>query len=124
MALRQYSGAVTTTGEAGSATGTGSVTIPTHGHIEYIYIDYHASAHANTDVTVAYASTPPGGNILVVSNNKTDALYFPRASCVTNANGAITDSYTKFPVAGNLSLAVADSTALTACVTVYVGVST
>lgn len=122
MELRQYSQAVTTSGSAGSATGTGTLELPTHGYIEYIYIDYHASAPNTTDVTVAYSGTPPGGNILSKSNSTTDTLYWPRASCVTNAASAITDSHTRFVACGDLTITVGDCDALTNAVTVYVGV--
>jgi hypothetical protein len=93
-----------------------------HGYLEYIYLDYHASAPATTDVTVAYGATPPGGNILVATNNATDTLYWPRAKPVDNAGAAITDAYDRFPVAGAISISVAQSDALTVCVTAYLGV--
>lgn len=122
MRLRQYSVAITTTGNAGQATGSGTLAIDTAGLLEYLYFDYNASAPGTTDITVAFASTPPGGNVLVAADTVTDALKFPRAGCVTNANAAITDSHTKFPVSGPLTVSVAQSDALAPCVTVYAGV--
>lgn len=115
------SAAITTTGDAGLASGSGSIVL--EGDVEWIYIDYHASAPATTDVTIAYSSTPPGGNILAVSNIATDALYFPRATCVNNAASAITNSFTKFPVWGPVSISVAQCDALASAVTVYIGYS-
>src|SRR5512136_1425534 len=97
--------AITTTGVAGSATGSGKLQVM--GHIEWLYFDFHASAPATTDVTVSYADTPPGGNVLALANTATDALKFPRAACVDSANAAITNSFTRFPVWGDLNVAVA-----------------
>lgn len=121
MTLYMESLALTTAGDAGLATASGSIVI--EGDVEWVYLDYHASAPATTDVTLAYSSTPPGGNILVVSNSATDALKFPRATCVDNANSAITNSHTRFPVWGPISISVAQCDALTAAVTVYIGYS-
>lgn len=123
MRIREYSAAVTTTGGAGSASGTGTITVEKFGYIEYIYLDYHASAPATTDVTIAYSTTPPGGNILAKADSATDTLYWPRAKPVDNAASAITNSFTRFPVGGGLTISVAQCDALTAAVTVYVGVA-
>lgn len=113
--------AVTTTGSAGSATGSATLALP-DGWIEWIYFDFHASAPATTDTTIAYSDTPPGGNILVLSNSATDALKFPRAGCVDNANSAITNSFTRFPAGEPVTISLAQSDALTGAVTVYVHV--
>ena len=110
--------AVTTTGSAGSATGTGTLTTPS-GWIEWLRYDFHASAPATTDVTIAYADTPPGGTIHATTDTATDVTVFPRAGCVTAANAAITNSYTRWPAGEAFTVTVAQSDALTACVTVY-----
>ncbi len=118
MSGQTVSASVTTTGSAGSATGSASLVLPP-GWVEWIYYDFHASAPATTDVTIAYADTPPGGNIHATSNTATDALVFPRASCVNAANSAITNSYTRFPAGEAVTISVAQADALTGCVTVY-----
>jgi hypothetical protein len=122
MAHREYSVAVTTTGSAGSATGSGTISFLKGGHIEYVYLDFHASSPATTDTTIAYAATPPGGNILVVTNSATDALFWPRAKPVDNANAAITNAFVHFPASGNVTVSLAQCDALTAAVTAYIGV--
>ena len=122
MKLIEYSVAITTTGVAGSATGSGTLAISKQGFLEYLYFDYDATAPATTDVTVSYPNVPPGGNVLAAANTVTDALKFPRATCVDNANAAITNSFTKFPVRGGLSVDVAQCDALAPAVTVYAGV--
>lgn len=123
MRLNKYSVAVTTTGDAGLATGSATLNIPEVGLIEWIYLDFHGNAPATTDTTIAFAQNPPGGNLLVVSNSATDVLLFPRAKCVDNANAAITNSFDKFTVGGALTISVAQCDALTDAVTVHIGVS-
>lgn len=110
--------AVTTTGSAGSATGTGTLVTPS-GWIEWLRYDFHASAPATTDVTLSYADTPPGGTIHATTDTATDVTVFPRATCVNSANSAITNSYTRWPAGEPITVSVAQSDALTACVTVY-----
>src|SRR3990172_3977855 len=110
---------VTATGTAGAATGS-AISNVLHGFILDIFLDYHASAPATTDVTIAY--TARGSNILVVSNNATDALYHPRAKPVDNANVAITNSHDKFAVSDTLTISLAESDALTGAVTAYIHV--
>jgi hypothetical protein len=108
---------VTTTGDAGSATGSGNTGVMS-GFLLDIHLDFHASAPASTDVTIAFAER--GGNVLAVANANTDALYTPRVKPVDNANSAITDAHDKFPLNGRLSVAVAGSNALTDAVTAYI----
>ena len=122
MRLTQYSGAVTTTGSAGAATGSVTIQVPRWGHLEWVYLDFHASAPATTDTTVAYADTPPGGNIMVKTNSATDALFFPRAGAVDVAAAAITNSFTRYPVGGSITVSLAQCDALTVAVTCYLGV--
>lgn len=121
--MTQYSSAITTTGVAGSATGTGTIAVTVPGYLEYVYLDYHASAPATTDVTISYASTPPGGNIIVRSNSGTDGIFYPRGGASDAAAAAITNSHVMLPVAGTINISVAQCDALTAAVTVYLGVS-
>jgi hypothetical protein len=110
---------VVTTGSAGSATG--SAQTPTmHGYLIDIYLDFNASAPATTDVTISYVTTPPGGNVLVVSNSATDALIAPRIKPVDNANAAITNAYDYFFVSGKLNINLAQCDQLTPALTAYV----
>ena len=109
--------AVTTTGNDASATGNGN-TGGLHGFLLDVYLDYHASAPASTDVTVSYLTQ--GGNILVVTDNKTDGLYTPRVEPVDNTNTVITNAHDRFPLDQAVKVAVAGSNALTACVTAYI----
>lgn len=108
---------ITTTGSAGSATGSG--TAPgMNGILLSIFLDYHASAPATTDVTIAYQNK--GGNILVASNSATDTLYFPVKQNCDNTGAAVTGVYAQFPLGDGLSISVAQCDALTAAVTAYI----
>lgn len=105
---------VTTTGNAGSATGSGTMS-GVVGFLLDVYLDFHADAHANTDTTIAYGDQ--GGNILEITDSKSDALYAPRQKCVDNANSAITNSHTMFPIDQKLTVSIAQSTAQSPCLT-------
>lgn len=108
---------VTTTGVAGSASGNAD-SPGINGYIEAIYLDFHASAPATTDVTVSYKAR--GGNILAVTNSATDAMFAPRIKPVDNANAAITNAHDRFAVNDKINVAVAQSDALTGAVTAYI----
>lgn len=115
------SSAIDTTGSAGSATGSTTLVIPRAGHLEWVYHDFHASAPATTDVTGAFATTPPGGTIWTSSNSATDALQFPRAAVVNTAGVAISNTSAPIMVFGPLTISVAQCDALTGAVAaVYV----
>lgn len=113
-----YAIPVTTTGSAGSATGSATSELIL-GYLVDVYLDYHASAPSTTDVTISFATR--GGNILVVSNSATDALYHPRALPVDNAGTSIT-APTPFLLNDKVTVSVAGSDALTGAVTAYLRV--
>ena len=109
---------VTTTGTAGSATGSAtSGTI--NGFLLGVFFDFASAAAATTDTTLAYA-TPHTGNIIVITDSKTDAFHFPRKQASDSAAAAITGVYDALPIAGTLTLSVAQSDAVTDCVTAYI----
>lgn len=111
--------AVTTTGTAGSATG--SATSETlFGELLDVYLDFHASAPGTTDTTIAYATR--GGNILVVTDSATDVLIAPRQKVVDNANSAITNSHDRFFLNGPITVSLAQADALTNALVAYLRV--
>lgn len=112
-----YKGSITTTGSAGSATGS-ATTAALHGRLMDIYFNFHASAPGTTDTTVAYVDY--GGNILVISNSVTDALIAPRQKPVDNANAAITNAFCEFPLNGTLTISLAQCDALTDALVFYI----
>lgn len=118
--------AVTTTGVAGSATGS-TTSDAMYGMLLDIRFDFHASAAATQDTTVAYAafydengvSIPTFGNIIVLTNVNTDGTYAPRQDYHDDA-GAVMGQQPCFPLNGPLTVSVAQGDALTDCVIAYV----
>jgi hypothetical protein len=108
---------VTTAGEDAAATGSASSTVM-HGYLLDIYFDFHASAPSTTDTTVAY-NEPDLGNIIVLTDTKTDGLYPVRVQAKDNTGSAITGVYEMYPLNGGVTVSVAGANALTGCVTVY-----
>jgi hypothetical protein len=101
---------ITTTGSAGSATGSGT-TIPINGFLLDVYLNYHASCPATADVTITDAVF---GNIVVNSNSATDAWLAPRkATC--DATAASTGLYDLVPLNGPMTISVCQADALTDC---------
>ena len=109
--IRTETVTVTTTGSAGSATGT-STSNQMYGFLLDIYFDFHASAPATTDTTVAYG-TPANGNIIVLSNTATDVLHAPRKQASDATGAAISGVYDLFPLNGTVTISLAQSDALT-----------
>lgn len=109
--IRQAVVRVTTTGGAGVATGqTDSDVI--HGFLLDVHLNFHASAPATTDTTISLQE-PALGDLLVVTNSATDALFAPRQKPVDNANAAITNAHDRFAINGKVRVALAQSDALT-----------
>jgi hypothetical protein len=105
--------AITTTGAAGSATGSGT-TIPINGFLLDVYIDYNVAAPATTDVTI---SDPVFGDLVVKSNNNTDCKLAPREPAC-DAVAVELGLYDPIPLNGPLTVSVAQADALTDCVIV------
>jgi hypothetical protein len=108
---------VTTTGSAGSATGS-TDSEAMQGFLLDVFLDFNASAAATTDTTVAFENR--GGNLIVVSNTNTDGLYVPRVQAHDSAGAAISGVYELYALNGKLTVSVAQGDALTDCVVAYV----
>lgn len=115
MAIRREVIRVTTTGSAGSATGT-ATSQSIVGELLYLYVDFHASAPATTDTTMTAASS--GAAVWSISNSVTDVTVAPALACVTPANVAITNSHRPLVLGDRLTVALAQSDALTDAVVV------
>jgi hypothetical protein len=112
---------VTTTGSAGSASGTGQSAGPVVGRVLGAYYNFHASAPATTDTTLrTKGSAAPSYNLHVISNSATDLFATIAAKPVDNANAAITNAHVPFPVADYLEVSLAQCDALTDAVVVHV----
>ena len=108
---------VTTSGSAGAATGNAD-SAAMLGELLDVFLDYHASAPATTDVTIT--DKERGDTVLTATSTATDARHHPRAKPVDNAGAAITNAHDKFFLSGALNVAVAQCDALTNAVRAYI----
>lgn len=118
MEICQQIVSVTTTGSAGSATGS-SYSNAMHGFLLDIYLDWSASAPATSDVTISHEDSKYG-NVLALTNVNTDALYAPRVKPVDTTGTAITDAHAYIPLNGRLLVSVAQCNALSPALTAYI----
>jgi len=109
---------ITTTGSAGSATGSGTVECQA-GWLAFVKLDYHASAPATTDVTLTQTAEPTA--ILTATDTATDQISVPTLGAITTANAAVTNSHMPLWIHGDVAVAVAQSNALTGAVVVTIG---
>jgi hypothetical protein len=123
MAVKEMKISVTTTGSAGSATGTGQADAIFRGKLLGFRVKYHASAPATTDTTIT--STLPSGYVahplLTLTNINTDIPYRPVMSSVyDSSNTEATDFFAPIPLTGhNITVSVAGSDALADAVIVW-----
>lgn len=107
---------VTTTGSAGSATGTGYSQDITNGFVIGAYIDYHASAPSSTDVLLK--TTDPEVTMVTYSNSATDAYISTMKNIVDSAGAAVSGVYSYYPISGRLMVSLTGCNALTDAVVV------
>ncbi|MDP2950170.1 MAG: hypothetical protein Q8P22_11600 [Chloroflexota bacterium] len=124
MTIELHKISVTTTGSAGSASGSAIKAVP-KGKIKAVYIDYNASAPATTDVTIKSEAdstgVPPDVTVLTRSDSKTDGWFYPKVQVHDNAAAAVTGAYDDPVVHGGvISVTVAQADALADCVVVYI----
>ena len=113
---------VTTSGSAGSATGTADSETNVRGFVEAVRIIYDGAAPATTDVTL----TEVGGlgrTIITVSNTATGAVYYPTVATNDGTGSARTDYQQIYLDQSRLRVSVAQSDAIADAVTVIVQVS-
>lgn len=112
---------VTTTGSAGSATGTADTATVVRGLIYAVYVDYHASAPGTTTVDLDEVGGM-GQKIVDLAAGNTDRALYPRVTETNNA-GTAGSGTTYYLVDGQpLRVTVAASNALTDAVVVRVQV--
>lgn len=112
---------VTTTGSAGSATGTTSLTIS--GYVEGIKINWHASAPGTSDVTIVEQGGL-GRTLYTKSDSATDVTFYPYLQGADNAGAAITGVYGRVYLPyGPLLISVAGCDALAAALVVSIVVT-
>lgn len=111
--------AVTTTGSAGSASGSGASSTNLKGEILGLWINYHASAPAGTtDITIT--DTISGQTLYSKANSVTD-VYIPlRIFGLGNGGSALSSDVTPqtYAIGGGITVALAQCDALTDAVKV------
>lgn len=118
--IETYKVEVTTTGENGSAIGTGYTERAIRGKLLDIYLDYGATAPNTTDITIT--DNEIGHTLYAKANSVTDVLVSPRTKPVDSAAAAISNAHDKFSLNGKIKIAVAGCNALAPAVTVYIRV--
>lgn len=123
MTIEKHELKVSTTGSAGSATGSAVLSVPLS-ELLAVYVDYHASAPATTDLTLSSPGNPAAVTILTLTNVNTDGWYYPKVQKHDNTGSAITGDYANPIIHGNILLDIAQGDALTDIVvlTVYLKV--
>lgn len=117
--------AVTTTGSAGSATGTATTDKVISGRVVRVDVDYHASAAATTDLTLAEVGDQIATNIVNLANTNTDTQVFPTVALTDNTATGRTYDGTRpvvdyYPVNDKLIATIAQGDALAPCVTLVI----
>lgn len=125
MMIKKTKIAVTTTGSAGSASGTGVSDTVIQGQILRVDVDYHASAPATTDITIAQTNEAIAANIVSKSNSNTDATYYPQVQVTDNGGTGLTYDGTRvvsmpYVACDTLTVTVSQCDALTNAVVVEV----
>jgi hypothetical protein len=87
--IRTYIIDITTTGTAGSATGSGTTSRPVNGHLEAVKIDFTSQA-GTADTTIVDGMGQP---ILTLTNVNTDGWYYPHPD-VHGTDGAQLNKHT------------------------------
>lgn len=104
--IRKYQVTVTTSGSAGSATGSAK-TKPISGKVLAVHLDY-TSEPATTDVTVATAHAPVA-TILTITDGNTDGWFYPRALLDDTAGADLTAIYDAIPIDDEITVSVAQA---------------
>lgn len=111
--ITPYIARVTTTGSAGSASG--STTLKgVKGILARLAINWHASAPATSDLTITEAWDGGSKTIYSKSNAKDDVDFAPLYAAADNAGAAIAGQYATLTlVGGTITVSVAQCDALT-----------
>ena len=111
---------VTTTGTAGSATGSAETEEPIEGEVMRVDVDYNASC-PGTDVLTLKSKTTGNAvreqTIITESGSATDFTRFPTIQH-QEPDGSTRTSYGPFPVCGTLTAEMSSSDALSPAATI------
>ena len=120
MTIEKHEIKVSTTGSAGSASGSAVLTLPLS-ELVAVHVNFHSSAPSTSDTTFTASGNPLAVVLLALTDNKTDGWFYPKTQDHDNTGSAITGSYSS-PVIHNGSIAItlAQYDALTDAVVVTV----
>lgn len=125
--IRKHRVTLTTTGSAGSAVATSTLTVGRPGFVRAIAVDYHASAPVTTDLVIK-ADSASGVTLFTNTSSATDIAAKPVGMPgIDEANAALaaTDSSSGgWPFGTGLYFDVAQADALTGAVVVDVWLET
>ena len=114
--IRTYTIDITTTGVAGSATGTGRTNVPVNGRIGAIKIDFTGQA-STADTTI---TSELGQTFLTLTNVNTDGWYYPHPDIHDTTGNVLNKHTVPFITSGYISASVAQSNAGTVQITILV----
>lgn len=112
---------VTTTGSAGSATGSATSELVVTGYLETIKTTY-SGVPSTTDVTITEASGLQR-TLLTLTNSNTNSVDNPRYLIQDNAGADVAANYTKIWIDGKITVSVAQADAVTDGVVVRIQLS-
>lgn len=97
---------------AGATTGSATSPRPIAGNLLAVHLDFSGSMAATADTTIARVSDGlmPAETLLTITDSATDAWYYPRVQAHGATGSALTGIYEPYPLAGYVSVAVAQGT--------------
>jgi len=105
---------VTTSGSAGSASGSSGAAVPVGAIVRKYYLDFHASAPGTTDTTIKALGSPADETLVTHTNSATDGWFHPGAQVDDESAAAVTGAYAPHVLHGGiLSVDIAQCDALT-----------
>lgn len=115
MSLKRKTAVITTTGSAGSATGSATIAVP-NGIARLVAVDIDFGAvPATTDTTIA----ADRGTVLTVTNSNTDKTYYPRVPVQVAAGTDLAGRGEEPPIVeGTVTVSLAQADALATAATI------
>lgn len=119
--IRTHAISITTSGSAGSATGSGDTSAPVNGRVLAIHVDLMASPGTTTDITISTKNAPTQ-TIITLTNVTADAWYYPRQLMDGVTGADLTAIYEALAVDDYVSASIAQANAGAFTITLLVEV--